>query len=86
MGELRIELDDTELVRTLEDLASHHGQTVEAELRSLIENAAAEHRKRAERVRRAREISAMTPKDIEQSDSVETIRQMREERDRQLGR
>lgn len=85
MGEVTIRLDDARLLKTLEDMASVHGTTIEAEARSAIENAAVEHQRRLELVRRSREIRAMTPKGARQTDSVEIIRQMREERDRELG-
>jgi plasmid stability protein len=85
MGELTIRLDDARLVKALEDMASVHGKSVEAEVRLVIENAVAEYQRRLDLVERSREIRAMTPKGVKQTDSVEIIRQMREERDRELG-
>lgn len=85
MSELRIRLDDTELLKTLEDMASVHGNTVETEVRSAIESAVSDYQRRLALVGRAREIRAMSPKGVKQTDSTEIIRRMREERDRELG-
>jgi len=85
MGELTIRLKDAGLVQALEEMASLHGKSVEAEVQALIEGAVADYERRLEVVRRAQEIRAMTPKGVKQTDSVEIIRQMREERSRELG-
>ena len=57
----------------------------EAKLVGLLESAVKEHARRLELVRRADEIAAMTPEGVKQTDSVDLIRQMRDERDREFG-
>jgi plasmid stability protein len=85
MGELTIRLKDMGLLQALEEMASVHGKSVEAEVLALIEGAVADYERRLEVVRRAQKIRAMTPRGIKQTDSVDIIRQMREERSRELG-
>lgn len=85
MGELTIRLEDAKLLETLEQMAALHGRPVAAEVEDLVRRAAVEHRRRLDLVRRADEIAAMTPKGVVQTDSVEIIREMREERTRALG-
>lgn len=85
MVELTIRLNDSVLVAALEEMASSHGQPVEAEVQKVLRRAVEEHERRQEIIRRIDEIAAMTPKGVTQTDSVKIIRQMREERDRALG-
>lgn len=85
MSELTIRIEDARLTDALSEMASLRQRTVEAQVRELLEKAVRDYEIRLERVRRANEISAMTPKDVVQTDSVEIIREMREERARDLG-
>jgi hypothetical protein len=85
MGELTIKLDDGKLLEALAEMASIHRQPIEAEINNLLKKAVEDHARRLELVRRADEIAARTPKGVVQTDSVELIREMREERDRELG-
>lgn len=85
MGELTIKLDDVTLLAALAEMAADHRQPIEAEVHAVLARAAEDHARRQRLVRRAREISAMTPKGVAQTDSVEIIREMREERMRDLG-
>lgn len=85
MGELTIQLDDAKLVEALRDMAKAHHHTVDEEVSAALQNAVADHERRMELIRRADAIAAMTPKGVVQTDSVEIIREMREERSRALG-
>ncbi len=83
MGELVISgLNDVVLDR-LKRLATLHDRTVEAEAREILETVpappltVAERLGLAERLRRIRE---MTPTDVEQTDSVDMLRAIRDER------
>lgn len=84
MGELTIKLEDASMQK-LQEMASAHGNSLEAEVQALLEGVVARYDDRLDPVLRAREIRAMTPRGVEQTDSVEIIRQMREERSRELG-
>lgn len=85
MGELLIKLKDAKLLEALEQMAALRHQPLEAEIEALLAKAVADHASRQELVFRSRKIRAMTPKDVAQTDSVEIIREMREERMRDLG-
>ncbi|MDN2582593.1 hypothetical protein [Aquibium sp. ELW1220] len=85
MGEITIRLSDATVIEALEEMASIHGRPVEEEARSVLERAVEDHRHRTDLIERARQIRAMTPTGVKQTDSVEIIRAMREERDRALG-
>ena len=85
MGEMTIKLEDASLLQKLQEMASAHGNSLEAEVHLLLAGAVARYDDRLDRVRRAREIRAMTPRGVKQTDSVEIIRRMREERSRELG-
>ena len=85
MGELTIKLEDASLLQKLQEMASSHGNSLEVEVQEVLEGAVAQYEDRLDLVRRAREIRAMTPKGVKQTDSVEIIRLMREERSRELG-
>jgi plasmid stability protein len=85
MGELTIKLEDASLLQKLQEMASSHGNSLEVEVQEVLEGAVAQYEDRLDLVKRAREIRAMTPKGVKQTDSVEIIRQMREERSRELG-
>ncbi|MCO5161710.1 MAG: hypothetical protein M9939_11270 [Mesorhizobium sp.] len=85
MGEITIRLDDATLLKALEEMASVHGRPVETEIEGVLKRAVEEHERRLDIVRRIDEVAATTPKGVKQTDSVEIIREMREERDRALG-
>lgn len=85
MGELTIRLEDASLLQKLQEMASSHGNSLEVEVQALLEGAVARYEDRLDLVGRSRDIRAMTPKGVKQTDSVEIIRRMREERDRELG-
>ena len=85
MGEITIRVSDATVIEALEEMASLHGRPVEEEALSVLERAVDDHRHRVDLVERARQIRALTPKGVRQTDSVEIIREMREERDRALG-
>lgn len=78
MGTVTIRnLDDTVIDR-LKERAQDNGRSLEAELRALLtEISARPSRKRF--IELAERISAMTPKDVEQTDSAQLLR---EDRDR----
>lgn len=86
MGELTIRLDDGKLVEALTEMAKVRGHSIDEEINEALRRAIEEHERRMELVKRADEIAAMTPKGVRQTDSVEIIREMREERERELGR
>lgn len=85
MGEITIRVSDATLVKALEEMASMHGRPVKTEIEGVLRRAIEDHRRRREIVSRIDEIAATTPKGVTQTDSVEIIREMREERDRALG-
>jgi len=73
---------DDWIISDLKRRAKRFNRSFEAELREVLQRAA-----RAERLdflAEAQRISAMTPVNRRQTDSVEIIRQMRAERDEQL--
>ena len=72
------EIDD-DLLGRLEVRARLHGQSVEREIASVLEEVASKPLSPGERVAIATTIAAMTPKGVEQTDSVLLLR---EERDR----
>jgi len=86
MGELRIRIEDARLLEALTEMARAHNHTVEAEVEELVQNALEKRARRLDLVRRADMIAARTPKGVKQTDSADLIREMREERDRELGR
>ena len=85
MGELTIRLEDAKLVEALTEMAKARRRSVDHEINEALRRAVEEHERRMDLVRQADEIAAMTPKGVVQTDSVEIIREMREERDRELG-
>lgn len=85
MGEITIRVSDATVIEALEEMASIHGRPVEEEVLSVLERAVENHLHKLDLIERAREIRSMTPEGVKQTDSVEIIREMREERDRALG-
>jgi hypothetical protein len=76
MGSILVKIEDASLA-ALSELAIAHNHSLELEIHEVLETAVAERLKRLEFFRRAQEISALTPKDRVQTDSI-----IREERDR----
>ena len=70
---------DDNVVTTLKAQAKAHNRSLEAELRHLLTEAAAQRKRMAAFRRQAARIRAMTPKDRRQTDSTLLIR---EDRDR----
>lgn len=79
MNDITIKLDDATLVDALSEIAKANNQTLESEIRQLLEKAVDDRHRRLEFYRRAQKISAMTPKGVAQTDSTLLIR---EDRDR----
>ncbi len=78
MNSINIRIEDEALVQKLSDLAVEHGRTVETEALSILASALKKEEP-FDRLAVARRISAMTPKDIAQTDSTLLLR---EDRDR----
>ena len=77
MLELKVMLTDAQIQR-LAELAEEHGRSPEDEAIELIRQEIFRRDLRAERFRRAEEITAMTPKDRLQTDSTILVRQSRD--------
>jgi antitoxin FitA len=77
MLELKVTLTDAQTQRIAE-LAATHGRSPEDEAIDLIRQEISRMDLRAERFRRAVEITAMTPKDRVQTDSTILVREERE--------
>lgn len=78
MANLTIRNLDDDVVESLKRRAKENNRSLEAEVREIIAGEAARWERRAEFIRNAERIAAMTP-DVPQTDSVELIR---EDRDR----
>lgn len=83
MNAISIRIDDETMVSGLARLAPARQRSVEAEAMEIIRAALAEN-PRPDRRSIADRIAAMTLKGVVQTDSVQIIREMREERDRVL--
>ncbi|MEE8549555.1 MAG: hypothetical protein V3S74_08780 [Alphaproteobacteria bacterium] len=79
MANLTIRNLDDNVVKTLKAQAKTHNRSLEAELRHVLTQAAAQRKRMAAFRREAVRIRAMTPKDRPQTDSTLLIR---EDRDR----
>ncbi len=79
MANLTIRNLDDKVAKTLKAQAKAHDRSLEAELRHLLTQAAAQRKRMAAFRREAARIRAMTPKDRPQTDSTLLIR---EDRDR----
>lgn len=84
MGELTIRVEDAKLLKALEQMALVHGTSVEDEVHRVLAQAVENHARQEDLIKRSRELRAKTPKGVRQTDSVEIIHEMREERDRAL--
>ena len=78
MASVTIRNLDDDVVAKLKARAKANNRSLEAELRQLLNNAARQA-EREEFIAAARRIRAMTP-DVPQTDSVELLRELREER------
>lgn len=78
MGEIRIRIDDEALMGRLGDLARARGHTVEEEVLDLVATAVANTARNETLYEAAVRISAMTPKGVKQIDSVEILRELRD--------
>jgi plasmid stability protein len=77
MGEMNIRINDDNLIERLSGLARAHNRSPESEaLEILIHGVGAIDK--FDRLANAQRISAMTPKGVKQTDSVELIRQDRD--------
>lgn len=81
MNKITIGLDDATLKR-LEERARLHNRSLEAEAREILSSRYVMSPE--ERTEAARRIRAMTP-DVQQTDSVEMLREIRRERDGRNG-
>ena len=76
MGEMNIRIEDDLRIR-IEELARLHNRSVEEEVESLLRVAVPAVPRREDLPAIARRISAMTPKGVKQTDSVEILREIR---------
>lgn len=79
MGDVKIKFEDASLLNALSEMAREHEHTLEAEIQRLLKQAVERRAARMAFLERAREITAMTPAGVPQSDSTLLIR---EDRDR----
>jgi plasmid stability protein len=83
MGTLTIRNLEDQVIERLKDKARQNGRSLEAEVREALRYEA-ERMTRKEAVAESDRLRAMTPKGVKQTDSVELLRQGREERMRRL--
>lgn len=76
MGELRVRIDDS-LLTKLEGLAQAHNMSLEAQVNDVLSKAVEQGRPKRTFAEIARQIAAMTPAGIEQTDSTELLREDR---------
>lgn len=77
MGEAILKLGDEKLIEKLTDLAAANHRSLDSEAEAILRQAIVPKKSRAERVRRANEIAAMTPRGRILSDSVLMVREER---------
>jgi plasmid stability protein len=78
MGEMRIKIEDEVLLTRLTDLAREHNRSVDQEIIALLQAALAVRPRREDLPAIAARIAAMTPKGVKQTDSVEILREVRD--------
>ena len=71
---------DADTMSALNRMAEAHGRGVDAEVRDIVSRNVRKPMTRAEFVRRANEIAAMTPKGVTQTDSTVLAREDRDSR------
>lgn len=76
MGEMRIKIEDEVLLTRLTDLAREHNRSVDQEIIALLQAAVRPRREDLPAI--AARIAAMTPKGVKQTDSVEILREVRD--------
>jgi plasmid stability protein len=76
MGELRVRIDDS-LLTKLEGLAQSRNMSLEAQVTDVLSKAVEPADGQPTFAEIARQIAAMTPKEIEKFDSVELLREDR---------
>jgi len=84
MGTLTIRNLEDDVIARLKEKAKQNGRSLEAEVRTILTGAAGRKLSRAEAVALSDLARAMTPKGVKQTDSVELLREGREERDRRF--
>jgi plasmid stability protein len=77
MGEIRIKIEDESLLVRLSALAVEHNRSIDQEIEELLLAALPTRPRREDLPAIARQISAMTPKGVKQTDSVEILRELR---------
>lgn len=78
MGAIHIENVDEQILHSIRLRAKLHNRSFEDEVRSLLAEATATRTPRGEFLAEARRIRAMTPKGVQQTDSTEIIRELRD--------
>ena len=78
MGEILVRLSDGDLVRQIEKLARQRNVSPESEATDLIRQAVQQQLRKSYLLENAKRIAAMTPKNVEQTDSVKLVREIRE--------
>jgi antitoxin FitA len=85
MGTLTIRNLEDDVIARLKDKAKQNGRSLEAEIREAL-RLEAKRMTGKEAVSLADRISSMAPKGVKQTDSVELLRELREERAKHLER
>ncbi|MGJ0533235.1 FitA-like ribbon-helix-helix domain-containing protein [Methylocystis sp.] len=80
MNAITIKSISPQAIARIQELAAVHRRTVEEEAADLLEKAVSENTVRAARLAAVDRIAAMTPKDVEQTDSTLIIREARDQR------
>ena len=78
MGVIHIDNVDEQVMKSLRLRAELKGRSLEDEIRELLAEATGPHMSPRDFAEEAREIRAMTPKGIEQTDSTQIIRELRD--------
>ena len=79
MNAITVKSISAQAVARIQELAAVHHRTVEEEAADLLEKAVSESTVRAARLAAMDRIAAMTPKDVEQTDSTMIIREARDQ-------
>jgi hypothetical protein len=78
MGEILVRLSDSDLVGQIEMLARQRNVSPESEVTNLIRQAVQQQLRKSYLFENAKRIAAMTPKNVEQTDSVKLVREIRD--------
>lgn len=79
MGVIHIENVDERTINSIRLRADIKGHSFEDEVRALLREAAKPRMTPEERVAEFQKVQAMTPKDVEQTDSTDIIRELRDQ-------